>query len=189
MMTRWSLMRKSCVRRSVMPSRTSTVSGVHLPLPQTHTFSSSPTLRSNSLWCYCDILSYWVLDLKYCTMRTMSWNMNCNDKQLWLLCSSLSLVRTGLFTPDMAFETIVKRQIAKIKEPCQKCVDLVINELVNTVRQCTKKVKLHSFTYTTIQRFGVRRFFFFNLYFYSAWKHTFWSECHKIHIFLVNAVL
>ncbi len=126
----------------------------------THTFSSSPTLRSNSLWCYCDILSYWVLDLKFCSMRTI-WNMNCNDKQLWLLCSSLSLVRTGLFTPDMAFETIVKRQIAKIKEPCQKCVDLVINELVNTVRQCTKKVKLHSFTYTTIQRFGVNIIYLF----------------------------
>ena len=55
--------------------------------------------------------------------------------------SSLSLAgRTGLFTPDMAFETIVKRQIGKIKEPCTKCVDMVISELVNTVRQCTKKV-------------------------------------------------
>ncbi|KAG7253275.1 hypothetical protein CRUP_035485, partial [Coryphaenoides rupestris] len=31
---------------------------------------------------------------------------------------------TGLFTPDMAFETIVKRQIGKIKEPCTKCVDM-----------------------------------------------------------------
>ncbi|KAJ0057171.1 hypothetical protein NL108_002108, partial [Boleophthalmus pectinirostris] len=47
---------------------------------------------------------------------------------------------TGLFTPDMAFETIVKRQIGKIKEPCTKCVDMVISELVNTVRQCTKKL-------------------------------------------------
>ncbi len=35
----------------------------------------------------------------------------------------------------------VKRQIGKIKEPCTKCVDMVISELVNTVRQCTKKVK------------------------------------------------
>lgn len=50
------------------------------------------------------------------------------------------LCRTGLFTPDMAFETIVKRLIAQIKEPCQKCVDMVISELVNTVRQCTQKV-------------------------------------------------
>lgn len=51
------------------------------------------------------------------------------------------MLRTGLFTPDMAFETIVKRLIAQIKEPCQKCVDMVINELVNTVRQCTQKVQ------------------------------------------------
>lgn len=35
----------------------------------------------------------------------------------------------------------MKRQIGKIKEPCTKCVDMVISELVNTVRQCTKKVK------------------------------------------------
>lgn len=58
---------------------------------------------------------------------------------LWLVLSLMG--RTGLFTPDMAFETIVKRQIGKIKEPCTKCVDMVISELVNTVRQCTKKVK------------------------------------------------
>lgn len=50
------------------------------------------------------------------------------------------VLRTGLFTPDMAFETIVKRLIAQLKEPCQKCVDMVISELVNTVRQCTQKV-------------------------------------------------
>lgn len=60
---------------------------------------------------------------------------------LWSHGCPLSLPdRTGLFTPDMAFETIVKRQIGKIKEPCTKCVDMVISELVNTVRQCTKKV-------------------------------------------------
>lgn len=40
----------------------------------------------------------------------------------------------------MAFETIVKKQVKKIKEPCLKCVDMVISELINTVRQCTKKV-------------------------------------------------
>lgn len=34
----------------------------------------------------------------------------------------------------------MKRQIGKIKEPCTKCVDMVISELVITVRQCTKKV-------------------------------------------------
>ncbi|XP_075403157.1 dynamin-2 isoform X1 [Tenrec ecaudatus] len=49
-------------------------------------------------------------------------------------------VRTGLFTPDMAFEAIVKKQVVKLKEPCLKCVDLVIQELTNTVRQCTSKL-------------------------------------------------
>ncbi|KAK3514634.1 hypothetical protein QTP70_021541, partial [Hemibagrus guttatus] len=60
-------------------------------------------------------------------------------KEISYAIKNIHGIRTGLFTPDMAFETIVKRQIAKIKEPCQKCVDLVISELVNTVRQCTKK--------------------------------------------------
>ncbi|KAL4659202.1 dynamin-2 isoform X2 [Arapaima gigas] len=47
---------------------------------------------------------------------------------------------TGLFTPDMAFEVIVKKQVIKLKEPCLKCIDLVIQELINTVRQCTNKL-------------------------------------------------
>lgn len=40
----------------------------------------------------------------------------------------------------MAFEAIVKKQIVKIKEPCIKCIDLVVQELINTVRQCSNKV-------------------------------------------------
>uniref|UniRef100_A0A9J8BAD6 Dynamin-2 n=1 Tax=Cyprinus carpio carpio TaxID=630221 RepID=A0A9J8BAD6_CYPCA len=61
-------------------------------------------------------------------------------KEISYAIKNIHGIRTGLFTPDMAFETIVKRQIGKIKEPCQKCVDMVISELVNTVRQCTKKL-------------------------------------------------
>ncbi|KAM8843794.1 dynamin-2 isoform 5-T5 [Spinachia spinachia] len=49
-------------------------------------------------------------------------------------------VRTGLFTPDLAFEVIVKKQIIKLKTPCLKCIDLVIQELINTVRQCSNKL-------------------------------------------------
>lgn len=48
--------------------------------------------------------------------------------------------RTGLFTPDMAFETIVKKQIDRLKEPSLKCVDMVVTELTNVVRKCTEKV-------------------------------------------------
>lgn len=57
----------------------------------------------------------------------------------FFLCSCW--FRTGLFTPDMAFEAIVKKQIVKLKGPCLKCVDLVIQELINTVQQCTNKVQ------------------------------------------------
>lgn len=48
--------------------------------------------------------------------------------------------RTGLFTPDLAFEAIVKKEIVKLKGPCIKCVDMVIQELIATVRQCISKV-------------------------------------------------
>ncbi|ERE72476.1 dynamin-3 isoform 3 [Cricetulus griseus] len=48
--------------------------------------------------------------------------------------------KTGLFTPDMAFEAIVKKQIVKLKGPSLKSVDLVMQELINTVKKCTKKL-------------------------------------------------
>ncbi|KAJ7986566.1 hypothetical protein DPEC_G00341200 [Dallia pectoralis] len=46
-------------------------------------------------------------------------------------------IRTGLFTPDQAFEAVVKSHIEKLKGPCVKCVDMVIQELTTTVHQCT----------------------------------------------------
>uniref|UniRef100_A0A8C9ZKB1 Dynamin-2 n=1 Tax=Sander lucioperca TaxID=283035 RepID=A0A8C9ZKB1_SANLU len=52
-------------------------------------------------------------------------------------------VRTGLFTPDLAFEAIVKKQILKLKEPSLKCVDLVVSELTALVMKCA--VKLSSY--------------------------------------------
>uniref|UniRef100_A0A8C5DBU3 Interferon-induced GTP-binding protein Mx n=1 Tax=Gouania willdenowi TaxID=441366 RepID=A0A8C5DBU3_GOUWI len=64
-------------------------------------------------------------------------------KEISYAIKNIHGVRTGLFTPDLAFEAIVKKQIIKLKEPCLKCIDLVIQELINTVRQCTnKKVNL-----------------------------------------------
>merc|ERR1712223_2079559 len=49
-------------------------------------------------------------------------------------------IRVGLFTPDMAFEAIVKKQISRLKEPSIKCIDLVVQELTNVVRMCSEKV-------------------------------------------------
>jgi len=62
------------------------------------------------------------------------------------LSTLLVTVRTGLFTPDMAFETIVKRQIEQFKTPSVKCVDMVVDELSKVVHKCTAKVTFHDFT-------------------------------------------
>lgn len=67
-------------------------------------------------------------------------NISVNCPICLPLCLCLCILRTGLFTPDLAFEAIVKKQIVKLKTPCLKCIDLVIQELINTVRQCTNKV-------------------------------------------------
>ncbi|CAI4226324.1 unnamed protein product [Auanema sp. JU1783] len=47
-------------------------------------------------------------------------------------------IRVGLFTPDKAFEAMAKKQIARLKEPSLKCVDLVVAELANVVRSSTQ---------------------------------------------------
>ncbi|XP_026160533.1 dynamin 3a isoform X2 [Mastacembelus armatus] len=49
-------------------------------------------------------------------------------------------IRTGLFTPDMAFEAIVKKQISTLKGPCIKFIDMVSEELLTTVHQCINKL-------------------------------------------------
>lgn len=54
----------------------------------------------------------------------------------------MSAYRRGLFTPNMAFETIVRKQISKLKAPCIKFVDMVTQELMNTVYQCVNKVSV-----------------------------------------------
>lgn len=48
--------------------------------------------------------------------------------------------RTALFTPDLAFEAIVKKQIALLKEPSLQCIDLVLNVLSDCIDACIGKV-------------------------------------------------
>ena len=42
----------------------------------------------------------------------------------------------------MAFEAIVKKQIARLNEPSIKVIDLVVQELTNVVRTVAEKVSL-----------------------------------------------
>ncbi|XP_055014661.1 dynamin-2 isoform X1 [Boleophthalmus pectinirostris] len=61
-------------------------------------------------------------------------------KEISYAIKNIHGVRTGLFTPDLAFEAIVKKQIIKLKDPCLKCVDLVVTEVVALIRKCTEKL-------------------------------------------------
>ncbi|XP_031145046.1 dynamin-2 isoform X5 [Sander lucioperca] len=61
-------------------------------------------------------------------------------KEISYAIKNIHGVRTGLFTPDLAFEAIVKKQIIKLKDPCLKCVDLVVTELAALIRKCTEKL-------------------------------------------------
>ncbi|CAF3738038.1 unnamed protein product, partial [Adineta steineri] len=49
--------------------------------------------------------------------------------------------RSGLFTPDEAFEYIVQMQIAKFEGPVLKCVDMVVSELLSIIHEATSKMK------------------------------------------------
>ncbi|XP_031636201.1 dynamin isoform X2 [Contarinia nasturtii] len=70
--------------------------------------------------------------------------MCCDEKELRREISfairNIHGIRVGLFTPDMAFEAIVKKQISQLKEPILKCIDLVVQELSTVVRLCTDKM-------------------------------------------------
>lgn len=54
-------------------------------------------------------------------------------------------MQVGLFTPDMAFEAIVKKQIEELRKPILTCIDLVVQELCVVVRMCTEKVLEYRF--------------------------------------------
>ncbi|KAK1879764.1 Dynamin-3 [Dissostichus eleginoides] len=64
--------------------------------------------------------------------------MECDEKEMRREISYA--IRTSMVS-DMAFEAIVKKQVMQLKGPCVKCVDMVIQELINTVRQCSNKLE------------------------------------------------
>ncbi|PVD21943.1 hypothetical protein C0Q70_17746 [Pomacea canaliculata] len=61
-------------------------------------------------------------------------------REIGITIKNIHGIRTGLFTPDMAFESIVVKQIKRLKEPSLHCVDLVVNELSQVVRKCGERM-------------------------------------------------
>merc|ERR1711962_1583454 len=61
-------------------------------------------------------------------------------KEIAFAIRNIHGIRVGLFTPDMAFEAIVKKQIGRLREPGLKCCDLVVQELTNVIRMVAEKM-------------------------------------------------
>ncbi|XP_039517431.1 dynamin-1a isoform X2 [Pimephales promelas] len=61
-------------------------------------------------------------------------------KEISYAIKNIHGIRTGLFTPDLAFEAIVKKQIQKLNGPCLKCIDMVVSELSSTIHKCSEKL-------------------------------------------------
>ena len=53
-------------------------------------------------------------------------------------------IRSGLFTPDRAFEQVAKLQIEKLKDPSSKLIDLVTHEMLATFKEPLTKVIMNS---------------------------------------------
>ncbi|XP_073717323.1 dynamin-1a isoform X2 [Misgurnus anguillicaudatus] len=70
----------------------------------------------------------------------MEFNEKELRKEISYAIKNIHGIRTGLFTPDLAFEAIVKKQIQTLNGPCLKCVDMVVSELTSTIRKCSEKL-------------------------------------------------
>ena len=77
-------------------------------------------------------------------------NEGIRHARLLVTFVSSPFLRTGLFTPHMAFEVIVKEQLERLKEPTLKCVDMVVQELTEVVQMCSQKV-----TYVGIKSYAI----------------------------------
>ena len=138
----WSSTRRSFAGRSPSPSGISTV--------RTTTPAQIHTIKTHRFQCFQLQISLSVKELcKYFPEIPAFWvQILCGSsetgKERANKCKSRPFVwtgiRVGLFTPDMAFEAIVKKQIARLKEPSIKCIDLVVQELTNVVRMTAEKV-------------------------------------------------
>lgn len=79
-------------------------------------------------------------------MIVLSLQLETDDKELrkiimFSIKNQLG-VRVGLFTPDMAFEDVVKEQITKLVNPAMKCIDMVSTELGEVIQKCGEGVSV-----------------------------------------------
>ena len=64
-------------------------------------------------------------------------------------------IRSGLFTPDRAFEHVAKLQIEKLKDPSSKLIDLVTHEMLGTFKEPLNKVIMTSSKVCSVTTQGI----------------------------------
>jgi dynamin GTPase len=73
-------------------------------------------------------------------------------KQISFAIKNIRGTRVGLFTPDQAFEAIVRDLIRRIGEPSTFCVEMVVRELLNVINSCTEKMRKYPKLRSEVQR-------------------------------------
>ena len=74
-----------------------------------------------------------------------------SPKFLWFIQILLG-IRLGLFTPDLAFEVVAKKQIEKLKKPCLTVTELVAAELSKVAKSAFDKVHLNHTWYFPVSQ-------------------------------------
>lgn len=86
--------------------------------------------------------------------------VECDERQLrkeiMYAIKNIHGIRVGLFTPDMAFEAIVKKQIDKLRSPAVKCVDMVMSELTNVIKKCASNMEKYPLLRDQVEKIVVQ---------------------------------
>ncbi|CAG9765057.1 unnamed protein product [Ceutorhynchus assimilis] len=82
----------------------------------------------------------------------MEFDENELRREIAIAICNIHGIRIGLFTPDLAFDAIVKKQIGRLKEPCLKCINLVVGELLNITHFCTERMSRYPILRDAVER-------------------------------------
>lgn len=73
-------------------------------------------------------------------------------KEISIAIKNIRGTRVGLFTPDQAFEAIVRDHIRRLSTPSLKCIELVLAELFDVINKCTEKMRKYPKLRSEVQR-------------------------------------
>ena len=73
-------------------------------------------------------------------------------KEISIAIKNIRGTRVGLFTPDQAFEAIVRDHIKRLSTPSLKGIELVLTELFDVIKKCTDKMRKYPKLKDEVQR-------------------------------------